>query len=120
MECVEQEQELPPQGGQPMGSRKRSAQKRQIAEFKAGLEHSLFEADGLFAREDARRQEAACQRDAALRDTACESKNRYATRDEALMVADECGQRGVRGLHAYKCSYCNGWHLTSKPPRKED
>ena len=26
-----------------------------------------------------------------------------------------CEEHGRRGLSTYKCSYCNGWHLTSHP-----
>lgn len=73
--------------------------------------------DDVFAREDRRRAEAVEQREAALRDKACESKNRYATRAEAEENLAWCESQGRRGLHIYRCDYCGGWHLTSKPQR---
>ena len=51
--------------------------------------------DDVFAREEQRRRDQDAEHDAALRRKACESKNRY------------------------RCPYCNGWHLTSKPQRDE-
>ena len=117
-----------------MGSKKRSAWAKQTREFKAGLGGGGWEAgsddrdasdlwdtqshnpmDSLFAQEDQRTQRAAQERDEARKNKACESKNRYRSRDEALDAIASCEEHGRRGLQAYKCSYCNGWHLTSHP-----
>lgn len=100
-----------------MGSRKQSAKARQVAAFKSQLGGDGgaggFGMDDLFAREDARRERAAEERDEALRWKACESKNRYVSRAEAEAAIFSCEEHGRRGLTCYKCSYCNGWHLTS-------
>ena len=95
-----------------MGSKKRSAQAKQLAEFKAGFDSGGLE--DVFAREDERRAAAAEEREAALRYKACERKNRYATRGEAEDAIRSCADYGTTGLHVYRCSYCGGWHLTSK------
>lgn len=99
-----------------MGSRKRSAQVKQIAQFKAGLDAGGF--DDLFAREEERHERREEEHEAVLRYKACESKNRYATQAEAYDAMRSCAEYGTKGLHAYKCPHCNGWHLTSKPQRK--
>lgn len=96
-----------------MGSKKRSAWAKQKAEFAAELNSSSM--DDLFAREAQRREDTHSQREAALREKACESKNRYASRAEAEENLAWCETRGVRGLSIYRCQYCNGWHLTSHP-----
>lgn len=96
-----------------MTSKKRSAQERQVAAFKA----QLGDMSDVFAREDARRAAAQQQRQAALRNKACSSKNRYDTRAEAEAAIASCAEYGKRGLHCYRCDYCGGWHLTSKPMR---
>ena len=98
-----------------MGSKKRSARAKQVAEFKAGLDASGM--DDVFAREEQRREGMTARREAALREKACESKNRYASRVEAEENLAWCEARGIRGLAIYRCQYCNGWHLTSKPMR---
>ena len=79
-----------------MGSRKRQAIAKQVAEFKASL-GGANSMDDIFAQEDARRKRRDEEHDAALRRKACESEH------------------GTTGLHAYRCPYCDGWHLTSKP-----
>lgn len=94
-----------------MGSRKRQAIAKQVAEFKA----SLGGLDDIFAQEDARQKRQREDHDAALRKKACESKNRYAFRSEAEDAIAACAAHGTYGLHAYRCPYCKGWHLTSKP-----
>lgn len=94
-----------------MGSKKQSAKARQMAAFKSQLGGSGM--DDIFAREDARRERAAEERDEALRWKACESKNRYASRAEAEAAIFSCEEHGRRGLTCYRCGYCNGWHLTS-------
>lgn len=99
-----------------MGSRKRSARAREIAEFKAGLGGM----DDVFARERERDEEASAQREEARRQKACTSKNRYATRDEAMENLAWCEARGRRGLAVYRCPYCHGWHLTSHPHESND
>lgn len=97
-----------------MSSRKPSAKAKQIAAFKAqagGL-------DDLFAREEQHREDLAAKRDEVLYHKACASKNRYATRAEAEETIRLCEAHGTRGLHCYRCDYCGGWHLTSKPQRR--
>ena len=85
-----------------MGSKKRSSWSKQKAEFNA----SLGGMDNLFASEGKRQQKYRAEKEAALRKKACESKNRYTS-------------NGTTGLHSYRCPYCNGWHLTSKPEREQ-
>lgn len=98
-----------------MGSKKRSARAKQVAEFKASLDASGM--DDVFAREEQRREDMTARREAALREKACESKNRYASRVEAEENLAWCEARGIRGLSIYRCQYCNGWHLTSHPQK---
>lgn len=103
-----------------MGSKKRSAQMKQIAQFKASFEDTdLFGgADDPFAKESQRMVELAQAKEDALREKACESKNRYWSRTEAEEAIASCAEYGTTGLHCYKCSYCGGWHLTSHPHKK--
>ena len=94
-----------------MGSKKRSAQARQREEFMS----QLGGMDDVFAREDARRERASHEREEALRWKGCERKMRYASRAEAEAAIAACANHGTRGLHCYRCEYCHGWHLTSRP-----
>ena len=94
-----------------MGSKKRSAQQKKIAQFKA----ELGGLDGAFAREQAHLDGVSERRQAARRTRACESKNRYVTRQDALEAIELCAEHGTRGLRCYRCKYCHGWHLTSHP-----
>ena len=98
-----------------MASRKPSANAKRVSEFKS----QLGGLDDLFAREEQRREGLSAQKEAALRNKACESKNRYSSRYEAEQAIAACAEHGKRGLHMYRCEYCKGWHLTSKPQRKE-
>ncbi|WP_415927890.1 hypothetical protein [Slackia piriformis] len=98
-----------------MTSRKRSALAKQTAAFKAGLGGM----DDVFTREEERRRTQDLEHDAAVRRKACESKNRYRSRTEVEEAIAACADHGTRGLHSYRCPYCNGWHLTSKPQRDE-
>lgn len=100
-----------------MGSNKRSARAKQRAAFEAQLGSAGDALDSLFAREDELRVERAEEREAALRNKACESKNRYVSRSDAEDARRWCEERGTRGLNIYRCDYCKGWHLTSKPKR---
>lgn len=94
-----------------MGSRKRSAQQRRIAEFKAGLGGL----DDLYGRERRRNDGADERREAARRARGCERKNRYATRADAEEAIALCAEHGTTSLRCYRCTYCHGWHLTSHP-----
>jgi len=94
-----------------MASHKRSALKRQRDAFMA----ELGGMDGVFAQEERRRETMDYEREQALRRKACASKNRYATRGEAEDAIVACAAYGTTGLYSYRCSYCNGWHLTSHP-----
>lgn len=96
-----------------MGSRKPSANAKRISAFKAGLGSS----DDLFIREERRQGALEACREEARRERACERKKRYASRADAEEAARLCAEHGRRGLRCYKCSYCGGWHLTSKAPR---
>ena len=96
-----------------MGSKKRSAWAKQKAEFNAALDMGGM--NDLFAREEERRDDISARREAALREKACESKNRYASHAEAQENLAWCEAHGTRGLSIYRCPYCNGWHLTSHP-----
>ena len=94
-----------------MGSRKPSANKKRVQQFKS----QLGGLDDLFAREDEREQQRSADKEAAMRFRACESKNRYTTKGEALSAAADCAEHGTAGLSVYRCPHCNGWHLTSHP-----
>ena len=94
-----------------MASKKPSAKAKRIEQFKS----QLGGMDDLFAHEQQRTERLSAKKEAALRAKACESKNRYASRAEALATIAECAAHGTHGLHEYRCPYCNGWHLTSKP-----
>lgn len=96
-----------------MGSRKRSAQQKRIAQFKA----ELGGLDDLYGRERKRDEGLEERREAARRMKACERKNRYNTRADAEEAIALCEQYGTTGLHYYRCEYCHGWHLTSHPQR---
>lgn len=96
-----------------MGSRKRSARAKEIANFKASFVDAGT--DDLFAREEARHERVAEERDAARKEKACESKNRYPSRADAEQAKLDCARHGTTGLEIYRCPYCNGWHLTSHP-----
>lgn len=93
-----------------MTSRKGSAKAKRIAEFKS----QLGGMDDLFARETERAAAKSIEKDRALREKACESKNRYASEKEAREAIRACAEHGTLGLRCYRCSYCEGWHLTSK------
>ena len=94
-----------------MGSRKRSAQQRRIAEFKAGFGGL----DDLYGRERRRADGADERREAARRARSCERKQRYATRGDAEEAIALCAEHGRTGLSCCRCDYCHGWHLTSHP-----
>ena len=98
-----------------MGSKKRSARTREIAEFKSQLEEGLGGLDDVFAVEDERVRRGEEQHEAQLRYKSCEKKNRYATREDAEEARAWCEARGKRGLAIYRCEWCGGWHLTSHP-----
>ena len=96
-----------------MTSRKPSAKAKQVSAFRS----QLTDLDDVFAREQHRKENLSAQKEAALRNKACESKNRYSSQSEARLAIASCAEHGTTGLHAYRCPYCKGWHLTSKPPR---
>lgn len=96
-----------------MGSRKPSAKAKQVAAFKAelgGMARHL-------CREERRREQRAAEHEEALREKACRSKSLFC-RSEAEEAIRACADHGTTGLHSYRCPFCNGWHLTSKPERK--
>ncbi len=94
-----------------MGSKKRSAQQRKIAQFKA----ELGGLDELYGREQRRNANSDERKEAARRARGCESKNRYPTRAAAEEAIALCAEHGTTGLQCYRCEYCHGWHLTSHP-----
>lgn len=94
-----------------MTSRKPSAKAKQIAEFKSHFD----DLDDIFLKEKRRKDNLAAQQEEALREKACTSKNRYASRADAEEAIRSCADYGTTNLHCYQCPYCNGWHLTSKP-----
>ena len=65
-------------------------------------------------RAEHERDELDARREAADRSRSCERKNRYASRLDAEEAIRRCADHGRRGLHCYRCSYCGGWHLTSR------
>lgn len=93
-----------------MASKKPSANKKRVAEFKS----TVADFGDLFASESERIEDLAEGRKAAQRNRACDSKNRYASRKEAESAAAWCAVNGRAGLRIYRCKYCSGWHLTSK------
>ena len=94
-----------------MSSKKPSARAKRVNEFKSQLGGT----DDVFAREDRRNDKTSQRKEAALRKKACTSKNRYRSYGEAQVAIEKCAEHGTTGLHAYRCPYCNGWHLTSHP-----
>ena len=96
-----------------MASRKPSANAKRVEKFKS----QLGGLDDLFAREEDRQNTLSAKKEAALRNKSCESKNRYSSNYEAQQAIAACAAHGTTGLHSYRCPYCNGWHLTSKPKR---
>lgn len=97
-------------------SRKPSANIKKVAAFKSQLSwEGSGEFDDIFAREEARSERRSAEHDEALYEKACASKNRYATHADAQEAARLCAEHGTSGLRSYKCRYCGGWHLTSKP-----
>ncbi len=94
-----------------MGSRKRSARKREVEAFRA----QLGGLDDAYARERRRSDDLSGRKEAARRKRSCESKNRYATRMDAEAAIAACAEHGTRGLRCYRCPHCHGWHLTSHP-----
>ena len=101
-----------------MSSKKRASWSKQKEEFRTQLGDfdSLFANDehDLFLQERQRIDETSRKKEEALREKACTSKNRYATRGEARTAIAECEAHGARGLREYRCPYCGGWHLTHK------
>ncbi|MBQ9002767.1 MAG: hypothetical protein IJ087_13030 [Eggerthellaceae bacterium] len=93
-----------------MASKKPSANKKKVAQFKS----SIADFGDIFESESSRIEEIAEERKSALRNKACDSKNRYATRKEAEEAAAWCAVERNRNLRIYRCKYCGGWHLTSK------
>lgn len=96
-----------------MGSRKRSARRREIAAFESEL-GSLDFGDA-FDRERRRNEDLAEDREEARRVKACDRKMRYGSRAEAEEAIALSAEHGRRGLSYYRCPYCHNWHLTSHP-----
>ena len=94
-----------------MASRKPSANMKRVQRFKS----ELGGFDDLFSLEREREERLSDEKEAAQRRKSCESKNRYSSRSEAEVVIAECAEHGTRGLSAYRCPYCDGWHLPSHP-----
>lgn len=93
-----------------MGSRKRSARRKEREAFLSGTGGL----DDAFARAGAREGALESLRERVRRTRACERKNRYETRADAQEAIAACSSYGRTGLHCYKCPYCGGWHLTSR------
>ena len=99
-----------------MGSKKRSALKRQRDEFWHASDAEEFSAlDEVFDRESHRHEVLDERREAIREHKACTSKQRYASRREAEMTIAACAAHGTHELRCYRCTYCHGWHLTSHP-----
>lgn len=45
----------------------------------------------------------------------CESKTRFSTEEYATKIGSKYGNQ-----RAYHCNFCNGFHLSSQPPRPAD
>lgn len=48
----------------------------------------------------------------------CASKRRYPSQDAAIAAAIAAVHARGGSLRWYRCRFCGGWHLTSKPRRK--
>lgn len=99
-----------------MAKRGRGAWKRQADEFRSRL-GGYGSLDDAFGRAAIGRAERDAYHDALARDKACSSKNRYLDEEDALEALEACERHGRRNLRIYRCPYCDGWHLTSKPQR---
>ena len=45
----------------------------------------------------------------------CLSKHRYWSQVDAMIMAARCiAERSLKGLAAYPCCNCGGWHLTRR------
>lgn len=91
----------------PMSSRKPQAKAKRLAQFRAGLGGM----DDVFATEARRDADAFSEKQRR----ACSAKHRYESREDAEEAARTCITNGRRTLRVYRCDYCDGWHLTSKP-----
>lgn len=104
-----------------MKSKKRSSWAKEAAAFKSSLndgwDSDFGAVDDLFAQEAQREKDLKQASKKAQRTKACESKNRYDTKAEAEEVLAYRESQGARGLHVYKCDFCDGWHLTSHEQR---
>lgn len=49
-----------------------------------------------------------------LRRKACDGKKRHKTLDGAKTAVAKCQYQGV---HAYKCGFCNGYHIGHRPDK---
>lgn len=49
-----------------------------------------------------------------IRRNECKRKRRYASREEARATADHQARTTGRELSVYECSWCRGWHLSSR------
>jgi hypothetical protein len=59
----------------------------------------------------------AARRDAWIQ-RSCTSKTRHSSQAKALASAAHIASaRRIRGLHAYHCAICKGWHLTKSERR---
>ena len=94
-----------------MGSRKPSANAKRVQQFKS----QLGGLNDLVASERNRNAKMSKSKETARRQKSCESKNRYATKADALLAIASCAEHGTKGLSSYRCPYCDGWHLTSHP-----
>ena len=54
------------------------------------------------------------KRFADIRRRECERKRRYPTEEEARATADHQARASGRELKVYECSWCRGWHLSSR------
>ena len=49
-----------------------------------------------------------------IRRQECARKKRYATQGEARATADHQARTSGRELRVYECTWCRGWHLSSR------
>jgi hypothetical protein len=49
-----------------------------------------------------------------IRRSECGKKKRYETYDDARATADHQARTTGRELKVYECSWCRGWHLSSR------
>ena len=54
------------------------------------------------------------RRFAEIRERECSRKKRYPTEEDARATAGHQARASGKELRVYECSWCRGWHLSSR------